>query len=80
MLDASQIRAYVPVINWDMPPAFPGEAMPEQPVKLPRHSKVLQVRFLVFEAVEVPLTFAPKIPEVCSARLLVFLGGSINSL
>jgi hypothetical protein len=44
MLDVSQVRAYLPMINWDLPPAFPGEAAPEQPIKLPRHSKVMQVR------------------------------------
>ena len=44
MLDPSQVQAAMPVIDWNLPPAFPSEAGPAQPIKLPRHSKVMQVR------------------------------------
>ena len=43
MLDTAALRPAPPTVDWTMPPAFPGEAAPQQPLKLPRQSKVQQV-------------------------------------
>jgi hypothetical protein len=43
MLDPHNMRPPLPQVDWTMPPAFPGEALDHQPIKLPRQSKVQQV-------------------------------------
>lgn len=44
MLNPQRIRPLMPVVNWQMPPAWPSEALEGQPIKLPRQTKVQQVR------------------------------------
>jgi hypothetical protein len=43
MLDPQRIRPPMAVVNWQMPPAWPSEALEGQPIKLPRQTKVQQV-------------------------------------